>query len=329
MISLRSSIDDLDQSCQLRELTLDCYLGAIRNIANYAIELEPATTALHRKYLEDLALQVSSGSIDVLHESRATVRGLLRDYRDQAAHYLAKLRQDLADAVSALELTLDALGQTDGDHDVQLRGAIAKLRALPDANIGNVREIVQAAAVTIEDSLDQVRKQHKVTVSQFLLEIRMLHKRIDAMESASALDSLTALFNREEMEARIRSGLAGKSSVLLMKASGLRTAEAQFGRAVAEELAGAFTKRLRHSLPSTAIIGRWAEEEFLAILQADQTEGSAIAKRISDSLAGAYACLKAGKTVRPAIHLRVGLVDPRSDDAERLLQRIAEFLNTV
>jgi GGDEF domain-containing protein len=116
-------------------------------------------------------------------------------------------------------------------------------------------------------------------------------------------------------------------SVLLLKAGGLRAAEIQFGRDVAEELAGAFAKRLHNSLPSTAVIGRWSEEEFLAILQADQTETAALARRISEGLAGAYACLKAGKTVRPVIHLRVGVVDPGTDDAERVLLRVAEFLN--
>ena len=40
-------------SVQARELALDCYLEVLRNIAHYAVELDPATTALHRKYLED------------------------------------------------------------------------------------------------------------------------------------------------------------------------------------------------------------------------------------------------------------------------------------
>lgn len=329
MISLLNSINELQRCHESQDLARDCYLGAIRNIAQYAVNLEPETTSLYRKYLEDVAVQVSGGSIEVLSESRASVRGLLRDYRDQAAQYLNKLRQELSDSVSALEQTLDALGQTDGDHDVQLRSAIARLRALPEANGGRVRETVLAAAATIEGSLDQVRKQHKLTVSQFLIEIRMLHKRIDAMESAASIDTLTQLFNREEMEARIRSAQSTKLSFLLLKVGGLRAAELQFGRVVAEELAAAFTKRLRNTLPATAVVGRWSEEEFLAMLQTDQPEAAAIAKRISENLAGAYACLKEGKTVRPAIQLRVGIVDPRSDGTERVLERIAEFLNVA
>jgi hypothetical protein len=63
----------------------------------------------------------------------------------------------------------------------------------------------------------------------------------------------------------------------------------------------------------------------MAMLEADKLQASALAKRMSESLAGAYACLKAGKTVRPTIHLRMGVVDPRADGGDRVLQWAAEF----
>jgi len=202
-----------------------------------------------------------------------------------------------------------------------------QLRGSPETGAGEARETVLAAATTIESSLEQLRKQHKLAVSQFLIEIRMLHTRIDLLESAASIDKLTQLFTRQEIEERIKSAPGSKPSLLLLKAGGLRTAEAQFGRPVAEELAGAFSRRLRNSLPPSSVLGRWSEEEFLAMLDVDQPEATALAKRISETLAGTYTCLKSGKTVRPLIHLRVGVIDPGADDAERVLQRIDEFLN--
>jgi GGDEF domain-containing protein len=329
MISILNSLSELDRCHNSRNLALDCYVAAIRNIAFYAVELDPQTTALHRKYLEELAAHVSTATPQALAESRATVRGLMREHRDRTSQYLSGLQKELTDAVSALEQILAALGQSDGDHGVKLRGAIAQLRGLPAGASGDVRATVLAAVSTIESSLEQVRKQHQLTVAQFVTEIRILHKRIDGLESAASIDRLTQLFNREEMEARIRGVQSSKITVLLLKAGGLRAAEAQFGREVAEELAGAFTKRLRNSLPPTAVVGRWSEEGFLAILQADQNEVTALAKRIVENLAGAYSCLKAGKTVRPAMQLRVGVVDPQNDGADRVLQRVTDFLNLI
>jgi GGDEF domain-containing protein len=324
MISLLNSISELEKSQQNRDLALECYLSAIRNMAQYAVELGPETTALHRKYLEDVAQQVSIGTADALNKSRAMVRGLLRDYCDQSTHYLGSQRQELSDAAAALERTLEALSQTDDDHGVQLRGAIARLRAI-SGDAKSVRETVFSVASSMEASLEQMRKQHDLTAAQSVIEIRMLHKRIDTLENAASIDKLTQLFSREEMEARIRSLDAATMSILLLKAGGLGAAEAQFGADVSEQLAGAFAKRLRHIMPPTAVIGRWSEEVFMAMLQADKPEASALAKRISESLAGTYACQKAGKTVRPAVHLRLGVVDPRADGAERVLQWAIEF----
>ena len=328
MISLLNSISDLEKSHQSRDLALECYLAAIRNMAQYAVELGPETTALHRKYLEDVAKQVSIGTVDALNKSRAMVRGLLSDYFDQSAHYLGGQRQELSDAAAALERIMEALSQTDDDHGVQLRGAIARLRAVSgDANA--VRETVFGVASSMEASLEQMRKQHELTAAQSVIEIRMLHKRIDTLESAASIDKLTQLFSHDEMTFRIKSLDATTMSILLLKAGGLGAAQGQFGGEVAEQLAGAFAKRLRHIMPPTAVIGRWSEEVFMAMLQVDKLEASALAKRITENLAGAYACLKAGKTVRPAIHLRIGVVDPRADSAERVLQWAAEFTKPI
>ena len=56
---------------------------------------------------------------------------------------------------------------------------------------------------TIQQSIEQARREHQITVSQFKTEIRMLHKRIDMLETAACVDALTKMFTRREMEDRI------------------------------------------------------------------------------------------------------------------------------
>src|SRR5580658_1762309 len=170
MISIRNSLSDLDRCHESRDLALDCYAAAIRNVAHYAVELDPQITALHRKYLEELAAQVLTADTQTLAESCATMRGLIREHRDRASKYLNELRKELTDAVSALEQTLEALSQSDGDHGIQLRAAIARLRKVSAGAGGDVRATVLAAASTIESSLEQLRKQHQLTVAQFVTE---------------------------------------------------------------------------------------------------------------------------------------------------------------
>jgi len=328
MISIQSSLSELERSHVQRAALLDSYLQAIRSTAQYAVELDDAITKPHRQHLAELADEVTSGETDVLVGSRATFRGLLRDYRDKAARYVEQLRDELAGTARALQETLDAMAQSAGDHESQLRRSVSVLReASQERDIGALRTRVRSTADSIEVGLEQVRKEHQLTVSQFLTEIRVLHQRIDALEAAASIDSVTGLFDRSEMEERIRSARAGSFHLLLFQIRGLRRAEAQYGSQVAYELAGAFTKRLKNYLPDKAVLGRWSSEEFIAMVAQPRDPKSSAGRAAADQLSGAYACLLDGKTVRPSLQVSFGVVDSVSrEGAERTLDRVKMFL---
>jgi len=328
MISIQSSLSELERSHRIRAAVLDCYVLAIKNIAHYAIELDPELTGPHRKHLETLAAEVATDTPDVVVESRAPLRGLLRDYRDQASQYLSNMRDELAGTARALQEILDSLGQTDGDHEKNLHAALAKLRQVAAAP-GNAAlgVVISTVADSIENSLEQVRKQHQLTTSQFLVEIHMLHKRIDALEAAASINEATRFATRDELAQRIRATPAGQYCLLLVGARGLRRAEVQFGKEVGEELFGAFAKRLCNSLPTSTMIARWGPEEFAAMLVAKKSEAMASAKWVTEHLSGAYACLIAGKAVRPVLQITVGVIDTSAQDtAERIIERVGLFL---
>ncbi len=328
MISIRDSLVELERCHQERDAAVGCYVAAIKNLADYTIELEPAATGPQREYLNALADDASSGRPEVLGETRATLRALLRDYRDKAAHYLNRLREELDGMARALEQIMGSLAQTDDDHESRLRSALVRLRDLARSPEGKaVRSGIISAVDTVVDSLEQMRKDHQLTVVQLQVEMGMLHKRIDALEAAASVDQLTELYSRREMEERIRAA-TGSFSLLLARVSGLRLAEIQFRPEVAEELTAAFTKRLRNSLPPSAVIGRWGNEEFVAMLSVPASETTALAKSISEQLSGSYACLLAGKTVRPSLQLSVAVVDSEGVTPDRILQRVKGFLKS-
>ncbi|HEV3201600.1 MAG TPA: GGDEF domain-containing protein [Bryobacteraceae bacterium] len=328
MISIRSSLAELEKCHQERDAAVDCYVAAIKSLAHYTIELEPAITEPQRQYLNSLADDAASGKPEVLGETRATLRGLLRDYRDKTAHYLERLRQELEGMASALEQIMSSLSQSDGEHESHLRAALGRLRDFSRSPEGSaVRTVVMSAVDAIDVSLEQMRKEHQLKVSQLQVEMGVLHKRIDSLEAAASLDQLTELYNRREMEERIRAA-ASPYCLLLARVTGIRLAEIQFRPEVAAELTAAFTRRLRNSLPPDAVIGRWGNEEFAAMLFISTAEATTVARSIAEQLSGAYACLLAGKTVRPSLQLSVAIVDSEGASPDRILQRVKGFLTS-
>jgi GGDEF domain-containing protein len=156
------------------------------------------------------------------------------------------------------------------------------------------------------------------------VEIRMLHARIDALEAAAAVDLATGIFNRAEMEELIRSAPAGGFRLLLFQVRGLKHADTRFGPLAGAELARAFTKRLKNSLPQNATLGRWSTEEFIALIPGPKDRAAAW---VTDHLSGTYTCLQDGKTVRPSLQVSVGVADSLArEPAERTLERVRQFL---
>jgi GGDEF domain-containing protein len=270
-----------------------------------------------------MASEVAEGSTDALIESRATLRGLLREYRENASKFLSDLREELAANALSLEEVMVALAQADGDQAPRLRAALAKLRESVNMPERDSRALVASTADAIDQSLEEMRHHHQLTISQFQAEVRMLHKRIDSLKTAAAIDSLTKLFNRAEMEQRIRS-MGPESCLLMMRVSGLRKAEAAYQPRVAVELAGAFTKRLRNTLPGSSVLGRWDHEEFLAIVPSKKPVALGTARWIAENLSGSYSCMQDGKAVRPSLQLSVGVLE-HGDTSEALLERVSAF----
>jgi hypothetical protein len=93
-------------------LALDCYVSAIRSIAHHAVDLEPELTGPYRRHLENLAERDECGTCG-FEESPATLRALLRDYRDRTSQYLNILREDLNSVALALAEILESLGDTE------------------------------------------------------------------------------------------------------------------------------------------------------------------------------------------------------------------------
>jgi GGDEF domain-containing protein len=326
MISIQQSLSELEKSHQLHTLAADCYLAAIRNMAHYAVDLDETLTPPHRKYLTALAAEVEEATPEVLAESRSTLRGLLRDYRDRASQYLGGLREQLSSTAQTLQEMIEALSQCDSDHTVKVRSALVRLREVAGSPQGSgVRTLLMPLANAIEQSLEQIRKHHQFTVSQFQTELRMLHSRIDSLETASAIDEATKFSNRRFITEYLGSLSSGTAWFLVLRIKGLAQARARYGPAVADDLVATFGRRLRNILPKEAVVGRWGEQDFLAAAPAAKAAEPIPAQRVADHLSTPYACMLGGKVVRIPMEVNADyLAIAPGSTAEQILARVAE-----
>ena len=326
MISIQQNLSDLEKTHQLQTLALECYRGAIETMAQYTVDFDGIVAEQHRKYLLALAAEVASGSPPVLVESRSTIRGLLRDYRDRAVQYLGGLRDQLGSTAQALQEMVLALTECDTDQTVKVRSAVDRLRQVAKSPSGSaLGPVVTQVADTIEESLEQIRKQHQLTITQFQTEMRLLHGRIDSLETASAIDEATKFSNRRFLTEYLASFKAESSLLLAIKLRGLAQARAKYGPAIEEDLLATFGRRLRNTLPKDAIVGRWSEQDFLAAIPVRKSTDGISPQKVAEHLSTPYACMLSGKVVRIPLEVKADCISvkPGASD-EEVLARVTE-----
>jgi diguanylate cyclase (GGDEF)-like protein len=330
MVSIRNSLTELDKIYDVQNALLECYASALTSIQQYAVEIDDEITPAHRQHLEairtDLPAQLDLVS---LTDNRALLRHELRDYRDRAAVSLANLHRELSEKADALQSIVEAMASIDGDHEQDLESSLARLRSLAATPRAEpVRTDLNEISDCVRASIDKVRKQHQLTVGQFISEIKTLHRRIGRLEAAGRQDVLTGLLNRVELETRLASAIehAKTFPLLVLRLCNLPVIQRQFGAGVRTDVISAFAKRMASALPHNAVVGRWSEDRFLVILSMDKLEAMSLAKRVTQHVTGVYVCVDNGKPQRPSLQVNVSVIDHSAGNTfESLINRLNQL----
>jgi GGDEF domain-containing protein len=118
---------------------------------------------------------------------------------------------------------------------------------------------------------------------------------------------------------------AESACFLVLKMRGMAQARAQFGAAIADAVVATFGRRLRNTLPKDAVVGRWSEQDFLAVVPGGRASGGTVAKRVSEHLSMPYACMMQGKVVRVPLQVTAEcLAVAANASAEQIQECVAE-----
>src|SRR5436190_15583864 len=279
MVSIRDSLTELEKLHALQSSVLDNYLSVLRDVEQYPVEIDEEITPAFRRHMAAIVVQLTGQcNLESMGATRSVVRNELRDYRDRAAGVLNNLRRDLSEKVGALEAIVQAMASADGDHEERLQNAIVNLQKLAaTAEAEPVRAALIDASHHIDASVEEIKRQNSLTIGQLMVEIKTLHKRIESLEMAGRKDVITGLTARIEMESLISAEIEqhGAFSLLLLRICNLPLVQRQFGVAIRSDAVAAFANRISGGLPENAVVGRWSEDRFLALLRIDTSAAMA------------------------------------------------------
>lgn len=333
MVSIRQSLSELDAAYRFRTAALESYRAAVQCVGQYAVELDSEATASYRRDMDALSVRIGSAhSEEALTEAGARFRAGLRDYRDRASQFLTQLRHELAEKAASLQQIFQTMAEGDGDHELRIGKTIRKLRELAtNPNAALVRSELQDTASSLDDALQEMKRQHQLTVAQFLVEIQMLHQRIGSLEAAAQAETSTGLGKRSEFEARVQDAIEGAIpfSLLLVRIRNLAAIRRQFA-GVESPLMVAFTKRLQNCLKPEDVTATWADDRIVVLQTGPKNESLAVVRRVAEHVSGTYVIRVGERLVRPSMQLNVGAVESRQGDtAAKLFARVDAFYEAL
>jgi GGDEF domain-containing protein len=301
------------------------YEQAVRSASQYAIELEPADLTAFREHLESLRLKLNAAeSIEDWRTLEASFRGELRDYRDRAIAHVTRMRNETRAAASAMQLFADAITSTGTDHEEQLHVAVQQLKELAECDsLSQVKLGLHAAADTIVDSVTILRRGHQMAVAQLRDEIRLLHKKLDTERNSADLDRVTGVWNRQKLDAHLANLFQNEQAfcTLLIHIRHFKRLHQRYSPNLIESGLRALVLRFMAQMGDRGVVGRWNEENFLAVLQMEPGPAMNFSREATVRLSGSYSIQENGLSKNIILQAVTGVIERPVDCTSLVFQQ--------
>jgi len=326
LISTLKSATELDRPDDLRRAVTECYTLAIRSVSQYAVEIDPNQIAEFRLHLKDIEQQwFAAQGVEELQQVQASFRGELREYHDQTREQLARLRKELEGAAAAMASFAGEIASHGADHENELKSELERLEHVSASDdLHEIRGGIRTALGEIAVSLDQMCRGNQLIVAQLQDEIRVLHQEFQAERRALFTDQSSGAWTRQKLDLKIHELLRqdDRFSIVAIAVRNFPQVKLDYSRTVLEVTLKALLMRLRGTLGPDTLVGRWNEQEFVAILDLQPDTLAAIAGALAKKLCGPYSAQENGFAHSVLLDVATGALEypARSDPASFMLK---------
>ena len=243
----------------------------------------------------------AAGTVDQLREAQSSFRGELREYRDKSAVQLKKMRQEVEDATAAMMVFAETVASNGENHELEVQAKLQDLEATAKRDrIEEIRGGIGAAIAGIQSSVKQIQQANQLVVVQLQDEIRLLHQQIEQERRVLYTDRASGALNRQKIDTHIDNLLRQNQPfcLLLVWVRNLRRIESQQSRTVVEGTLQALISRFAALIGEDAVIGRWSQDQFVAVLDVPAARAISLSAEATAKLSGGYAVQENGQSQR-------------------------------
>lgn len=319
MISIRKTSNELDRLDEIAKAAKASYSNAVWSAAQYTVELDAHDTGLFRDHLERVREEAEKAATPEEWQSvQASFRGELRQHRDRSLERLGRLRAELKAAAEAMHAFADSIATGGANHQDDVQEALDRLNGTARSdNLAEIRAAIAQTTGQIGASVERMQRSHQMVIAQLRDEIRLLHQQVETERRAPFLDEATGVWNRQKLDSRLGELLEEDDPfcVLVVCVRNLKRLDQRHPPAVIEGGIKALLQRFTAMLDSAAMVGRWDEETFAAILDVDPAAAISLSREATQRLSGTYPVQENGVARSITLQAVAGVID-RSSGAD-------------
>lgn len=328
MISLRKTATELERLEELHRAAVNCYTQALRSTEQHAIELDAAQAAHFRGQVQALRDQLRAESRPSdLEAVQNSFESELKDYRDKSRDQIQRLRREVQAATAAVESFAGSITESEVNLESGLKRELNHLNqcALSD-DIQEIRGAIRSSTAKIAASVDQMRSSNQLAIAQLKDEIRLLHQEVQSAKRSQTADP--SLESRQRISGRMEEFVKKGSSfsVLLVVVHNLEGLQNCYSATVIDSALRGFQSRFENILPSSAIVGRWAKDQFAAILSTAPGNAIEMSSEVVRKLSDSFLEQDKGGTHSVVFTPRAGVVEfSTGSDLAKFQARLAQL----
>jgi GGDEF domain-containing protein len=332
MISLRKTATELERLEELHRTAVNCYSQALRSTEQNAIELDSGQAAHFRTQLQALRdqLRADAGPRE-LESVQGSFEAELKQYHDKTGEQVQRLRREVQAAAAAVESFTVSIAESEVNLESGLKRELNTLNQSAASNdIQTIRGAIRASTAKIADSIQQMRSSNQLAIAQLKDEIRLLHQEVQAARRSQKPDP-AAESNRRITGCMEEFSKKNKPfSVLLVVVRNLDGLQNCYSVNVIDSVLRGFQSRFENTLPSSAMVGRWAKDQFAAILGSAPGSAIEISSEVVRRLSEPFLEQEKGGTHSIVFNPRAGVIEfSPGSDLGKFQARLKQLADTL
>jgi GGDEF domain-containing protein len=331
MISIRHSLDEIEQREERERLLRECYTAAIQSMREYAIEIDPGAAARFRQRMEQIEQDLAAALSAEEHKAlQSSFRGELRQYRDHCREMLTRLRNEVSASAVAIQTLTESVSANGAGYEEELNREVAHLeQAATMDDLNSIRATINTSAAAIQRSFEQMRQRNHAAVAQLQDEIQSLHRTMESERRTLYTDAVSGAWNQRKLAERFDQLLKLDESfaVLLLAIVNWRPMAREHSPQAADACLKALVAHLQAKFGADGMVGRWSDDVLAVIIETDPVAAAEPAAIVTQELSAGFPPAAPDRT-GPILHITSCIVgrERRANASEfypQLGQRVA------